>query len=62
MKMKKFKQNFNIILMWFIIIITSFAFLSLCNWNFYLSHWNGFSRFLLATEGILFLLNVIFEG
>jgi hypothetical protein len=36
------------------VIITAIAyfFLSLCNWNFNVGEWNGFSRFLLGGLGI----------
>jgi hypothetical protein len=35
-----------------LVIIITYAFLSLCNWSFFLKDWNGFSRFVLGMMGI----------
>jgi hypothetical protein len=46
---------------WFIICSVTYLFLSLCNWDLNLKDWTGFSRFLLAGEGLLFLIG-LFEA
>jgi hypothetical protein len=44
------------IMSWAMVIIITYLFLSLCNWNLSVSEWNGFSRFILGIEGVVFLL------
>lgn len=44
---------------WVLIIIITYLFLSLCNWDIRLSEWNGFSRFLIGVEGVVFILWLI---
>jgi F0F1-type ATP synthase assembly protein I len=39
-----------------VLLILSYFFLSLCNWNIHLSEWNGFSRFILGTAVFVFIL------
>lgn len=46
---------------WFIICSVTYLFLSLVNWDLNLKDWTGFSRFLLAGEGLLFLIG-LFEA
>lgn len=43
---------------WFIICSITYLFLSLCNWDFNLKDWTSFSRFLLAGEGLVFLIGL----
>lgn len=52
-------KKIKITLIWLFIILISFAFLSLCNWNFNIKYWNGFSRFILGCEGILYIINLV---
>ena len=43
---------------WFIICSITYLFLSICNWNLNLKDWTSFSRFLLAGEGLVFLIGL----
>lgn len=55
------KRILNTVLLFFIIAVVSYGFLSLCNWSFLLKDWNGFSRFILGAEGVIFLIAVLSE-
>lgn len=54
--MRKF---FKFTLKWIIIVVVTYLFLSLFNYSLNLENWNGFSRFILGLEGIIFLLNIV---
>jgi len=56
--MKKIKNLLSFLVMFFIVVIITYLFISLCNWNINISEWNGFSRFVLACEGIIFLIQL----
>lgn len=46
----------------FIIIAgVTYGFMALCYWNLDLQEWGGFGRFLLATEGVIFLIKLFEE-
>lgn len=55
------KNKLKLILLWIIITIITYLFLSLVNYSFELNKWNGFSRFILAFEGVIFLLNLSYK-
>jgi hypothetical protein len=55
------KRMFKFSLKWLIILIMTFGFLAMCNWSYHLASWNGFSRFILGAEGIIFLLDLFHE-
>jgi hypothetical protein len=42
----------------FLIAVITYGFLSLCNWNFSLNEWTGFSRFVFGIEGLAFLIKI----
>ncbi len=44
-----------------LIIVITYAFLCLCNWDYQLKEWNGFSRFVLGAIGFFGMLNIIDE-
>lgn len=50
----KTKNLLNISFRFLIIAVLTYAFLSLCNWNINVGEWNGFSRFMLGFEGVIF--------
>lgn len=53
------KSNIKTLFIIILIIILSYAFLSFCNWSISFQEWNGFSRFIVGAEGIIFLLKLI---
>jgi hypothetical protein len=55
------KKILKFVLNWLIIIVTTYLFLSFINYSFNLNEWNGFSRFILGTEGVLFLITLLNE-
>jgi hypothetical protein len=55
------KRWFDFLFKWFVIATVTYLFLSLCNWNLNLSEWTGFSRFILGTEGVIFIIDLINE-
>jgi len=57
--MKKF---FKLIIAWLLVIGTTYLFLSLCNWSIKVPEWNGFSRFIIGAEGMIFLVNLFNES
>jgi hypothetical protein len=57
--MRHIKHVFNLMLAWVAVFGISYLFLSMCNWSFSFHDWNGFSRFILGTEGIIFLIRLI---
>lgn len=61
MKENKTKSVLRMVLLFSIIIAVTYGFLAFFNWNFQFSEWNGFSRFIIGVEGILFLLSVMNE-
>jgi hypothetical protein len=58
MKNIKIEKALSISLSWLIVFVITYLFLSLCNWDLNLKDWTGFSRFILAAEGILYLINL----
>jgi len=61
MENKKFKEIILMILTFIFIGIVTYTFLSLCNWDLSLKNWNGFSRFILGLEGIIFFVVTMSE-
>lgn len=57
----KFRKISKFLFTWLFICGVTYLFLSLCNWNIAMKGWNGFSRFLFAVEGIMFIINLIDE-
>ena len=57
----KFRRILMFLLMWLLICSITYAFLSLCNWSIGMKGWNGFSRFLLGFEGVIFIFNLMDE-
>jgi hypothetical protein len=55
----RFKQTMSIVGMYLLIGIIVFGFLSLVNWNIDLKEWSSFSRFLLGSIGIIFLIHIV---
>jgi len=53
--MKKFFKDLIVVI---IIIIITYSFLGLCNWNLYVGEWNGFSRFFIGIIGFLLIFNL----
>jgi hypothetical protein len=49
-----FKRLFTVL----IILLVSYSFLSLCNWSLNAEEWNGFSRFILGTIGVIGVLEL----
>lgn len=46
----------------FILIASvTYGFLALCNWSLNLPEWNGFSRFILGSIGVIFLIELLNE-
>jgi len=44
-----------------LIAAITYGFLTLCYWSYDLTTWGGFGRFLLAAEGVVFLIKIIDE-
>ena len=44
-----------------IIAAVTYGFMALCYWNLDLQQWGGFGRFLLAAEGVVFLIKLFDE-
>ena len=61
MKNDKFHHISKFLLTWIFVCGVTYSFLSLCNWSIAMKGWNGFSRFLLAVEGIMFIINLFEE-
>jgi len=53
------KSILKFIWRWLILGLFVFGFFSLCNWSFEIGYWNGFSRFLLAIIGCIFIFGLI---
>jgi hypothetical protein len=58
-KNTKAKRILHTVLIFLMVVVVSYAFLSLCNWSFNLKEWTGFSRFILGAEGVVFLIAVL---
>jgi hypothetical protein len=56
-----FQKILSLLLMWVIICTVTYLFLSLCNWDINIKGWNGFSRFLLGAEGVIFIFDLMNE-
>ena len=54
-------MKFRVFISWMLVIVITYLFLSLCNWNIKVPEWNGFSRFILGMEGVVFLLWLLDE-
>ena len=54
----RFKKVAQTIGIFMLIVVITFAFLSLCNWSYLLKEWTGFSRFLLGAVGVFFLIKL----
>lgn len=59
--MTTFKKIVNLLGMFILIVIVTYAFLALCNWSLELHSWTGFSRFILGFEGIIFFIKLLDE-
>ena len=57
----KFKRIMAILGTFLIITAVTYGFMALCYWNLNLQEWGGFGRFLLAAEGVVFLIKVFDE-
>lgn len=57
----KGKNVIRITFTWLIVAVVTFGFLSLCNWNLHLGEWNGFSRFIIGAEGVIYVINLLSE-
>ena len=44
-----------------LIAIVTYVFLALCNWGWNPKEWNGFSRFILGAEAVMFLIAAWYE-
>jgi len=44
-----------------IIAAVTYGFLSLCYWNLDLTAWGGFGRFILAAEGVIWIIKIADE-
>ena len=57
----RFNNTISHVFMYVIIGILVFGFLSLCNWSFDMGDWNGFSRFILGTIGVICIFDLFNE-
>jgi|JFJP01.1.fsa_nt_gi hypothetical protein len=57
----RFSRVMSVIILFVVITVVVFGFLSLVNWNLNIGEWNGFSRFLLGVVGVGFLFKVFEE-
>lgn len=55
------KKKLGFITTWVLIIGLTLLFLAFCNWGFNPKDWNGFSRFILATEAVIFVVALLDE-
>jgi len=55
------KKLLLFILKFIIITVITYGFLALCNWSLNIEYWNGFSRFILGAEGVIFLFVLFSE-
>jgi len=55
------KKILKFLFKWIIIIVITYLLLSFLNYSFNLKEWNSFSRFILGTEGIIFLITLMDE-
>lgn len=62
MRHTRFGRVFHTTMIFVLISIATYAFLSLVNWSYQLPDWNGFSRFLLACIGIVYIIKLIDES
>lgn len=53
---KKFRKVFEYLGTFLIVAFATYGFLSLCNWSLNMKDWNGFSRFIMGAEGVVFLI------
>jgi hypothetical protein len=59
--MSRTKRILGVMGKWALICTITFGFLALCNWNFNMQDWTGFSRFILGAEGVIFLIDLMSE-
>ena len=57
----KFNRIMGVLGTFLIIALTTYGFIALCYWNLNLQEWGGFGRFLLAAEGVVFLIKLLDE-
>ena len=57
----KFNRIMTTLGTFLIIAAVTYGFMALCYWNLNLQEWGGFGRFLLAAEGVVFLIKLFDE-
>jgi len=57
----KFNRIMGVLGTFLIIAAVTYGFMALCYWNLNLQEWGGFGRFLLAAEGVVFLIKLFDE-
>jgi len=55
----KFKEFMSELLFGIIILVISFGFLAVCNWDWNVGDWNGFSRVLFGFSGVIVTFRLI---
>jgi len=53
-----FRKVMDTLLLFLLIGVVTFAFLSLFNWSTNLQEWTKFSRFILGVEAVIFLIKI----
>jgi hypothetical protein len=57
----RFGRVMNLTLTFLLIASITYGFLSLCYWSLDLTAWGGFGRFILAAEGVIWLIKIADE-
>jgi hypothetical protein len=55
----KSQRVLEVLAVFAVVVLVTYAFLSLTNWSFNLKDWTGFSRFILGAEGVIFLIKML---
>ena len=56
--MGRFGRVMNLTFTFLIIALVTYGFLTLCYWSPDLTAWGGFGRFILAAEGIVWIIKI----